>query len=130
MTERRKDSRENEENKVVIEFVTSFGDSVSTSEIYALTKDISVGGARIVTDWFFPIGTYFKVNLALSKSKQVIHVDGRVRWVKHLDETEELFEVGVEFKHDIPETMLALISHIVEIEKGIPSVISRADPNL
>lgn len=130
MTQRRKDSREREENKVVIEFVTSFGDSVSTTEIYALTKDISVGGARIVTDWFFPIGTYFKVNLALSKSKQVVRVDGRVRWARNLDDNDDLFEVGVEFMHDIPETILALLNHIVEIEKGIPSVVRAAEPNL
>ncbi len=130
MTQRRKDSSEREENKVVIEFVTSFGDSVSTTEIYALTKDISVGGARIVTDWFFPIGTHFKVNLALSKSKQVVRVDGRVRWARNLDDNDDLFEVGVEFMHDIPETILALLNHIVEIEKGIPSVVRAAEPNI
>lgn len=130
MTQRRIDSREREENKVVIEFVTSFGDSVSTTEIYALTKDISVGGARIVTDWFFPIGTYFKVNLALSKSKQVVRVDGRVRWARNLDDNDDLFEVGVEFMHDIPETILALLNHIVEIEKGIPSVVRHVEPNI
>jgi len=130
MSEKRKDSREPEENKVVIEFVTSFGDSVNTTEIYALTKDVSVGGARIITDWFFPIGTYFKVNLALSKSKQVVHVDGRVRWVMNMDDDEELFEVGVEFMHDIPETILSMINHIVELEKGVPSVMRSAEPNI
>ncbi|MFA9452575.1 MAG: PilZ domain-containing protein [Candidatus Aminicenantaceae bacterium] len=129
MADRRKDSREHEENKVVIEFVTSMGDSIGVTEIYALTKDISVGGVRIVTDWFFPIDTFFKVNLALPKSKQVVQVEGQVRWIKSLDDSDDLFEVGVEFVHDLPETTMALINHILEIEKGIPSIVRRADSN-
>jgi len=129
MADRRKDSREHEENKVVIEFVTSMGDSIGVTEIYALTKDISVGGVRIVTDWFFPIDTFFKINLALPKSKQVVHVEGQVKWIKSLDDSDDLFEVGVEFVHDLPETTMALINHILEIEKGIPSLVRRADPS-
>ncbi len=126
MPDRRKDSRESEENKVVIEYVTSLGESIGVTEIYALTRDISVGGARIVTDWFFPIDTFFKVNLTLSKTRQEVHLDGQVRWVKSLDDSDDLFEVGVEFLHDLPETTLALISHILEIEKEIPSIVRRA----
>ena len=127
MPDRRKDSRENEENKVVIEYVTSLGDSIGVTEIYALTKDISVGGARIVTDWFFPVDTFFKVNLTLSKSRQEVHVDGQVRWIESLDDSDDLFEVGVEFLHDLPETIFVLISHILQIEKEIPSVVRRAE---
>jgi hypothetical protein len=123
MADRRKDNRENEENKVVIEYITSLGDSIGVTEIYALTRDISVGGARIVTDWFFPVDTFFKVTLTLSKTRQEVHLDGQVRWSKSLDDSDDLFEVGVEFLHDIPETTMALIRHILEIEKEIPSIV-------
>jgi hypothetical protein len=123
MPDRRKDSRENEENKVVIEYFASLGDSIGKTEIYALTRDISVGGARIVTDWYFPVDTFFKITLALSKTRQEVLLDGRVRWIKSLDDADDLFEVGVEFLHDIPETTLALIRHILEIEREIPSTV-------
>lgn len=46
------------------------------------------------------------------------------------EENKVVIEVGVEFMHDIPETILALLNHIVEIEKGIPSVVRAAEPNL
>jgi hypothetical protein len=59
----------------------------------------------------------------------VVHVEGQVRWIKSLDDSDDLFEVGVEFVHDLPETTMALINHILEIEKGIPSIVRRADSN-
>ena len=46
------------------------------------------------------------------------------------EENKVVIEVGVEFMHDIPETILALLNHIVEIEKGIPSVVRAAEPNI
>ena len=48
----------------------------------------------------------------------------------NMDDDEELFEVGVEFMHDIPETILSMINHIVELEKGVTSVMRSAEPTI
>jgi hypothetical protein len=91
-------------------------------ETCALTSDISVGGAKIITNRRFPVGTFIKIHVTLSRSRQTLLLDGSVKWLKCLYD-EDLFEMGVEFVHDIPETVLALIRHMFESEKGIPAVM-------
>ncbi len=95
-------------------------DSRSThKEMYGLTRDISVGGARIVTDSPLPHGTLCRLNLALSRSKQEVILEGRVKWVKSMYE-KGLYEVGVEFMHEIPDTIMALMKHLYGHEKALP----------
>ncbi len=122
MSDRRKDTRANEENKVIIEFISTAGGFINQKEAYALTKDISVGGAKIVTDRFFPVGTFFRVNLSLSKSKQTLSLEARVKWTRNVY-GEDLYETGVEFLHEIPETMFTLLKHIFSLTKGIPTIV-------
>jgi hypothetical protein len=123
MSDRRKDTRTEEENKVVIEFVSCSEGRIQNEEAYALTKDISVGGAKIITDCYFPVGSFFKMNVALSRSRQSIQVEGTVKWVKSIDGDRVLYETGVEFLHDIPDTVFALLTHVFQIEKGIPTLL-------
>jgi Tfp pilus assembly protein PilZ len=122
MMDRRRDIRKDQENKVVIEFVSSSQESQGIEETCALTRDISVGGAKIITNRNFPVGTLIKIHVTLSRSRQTLHLDGSVKWVKCLYD-EDLFEMGVEFIHDMPQTVLALIKHMFESEKGIPAVV-------
>jgi hypothetical protein len=120
MTDRRRSIRTEQENKVVIEFISAGQDPPGIEETCALTSDISVGGAKIITNRLFPVGTLIKIHMTLSRSRQTLHLDGRVKWVKCLYD-EDLFEMGVEFIHDLPETALALIRHMFESEKRIPA---------
>lgn len=121
MKERRRERRKIEEDRVLIEY---FPDNQSgTREKHsALTQDLSIGGARIVTDKYFSVGTPFHVTLTLSRSRQKVKVHGKVKWIKHTAE-EDLYEIGVEFLHDLSKTVLSLISHLYGHTHEVESVV-------
>ena len=109
--QRRRDKRKKEQNKVIIEFVLDDIDSGNERDINALTHDISISGARILINRVFPVGTVLRITLDLSKSKQIVKLDGKVKWVKNLNK-EYLYEMGLEFMHDIHKSVLVLIAHL------------------
>src|SRR5665647_2617984 len=120
MRENRKDKRIFEENRVAIELS---GPTLAEEAriINALTKDISLGGARIVTDRFFEIGTSLRMTLYLSKSKQIIKARADVRWTRMVEDG--LYEMGVEFEHGIPTGVLVLINHLYGKGHSAPTPI-------
>ena len=109
MRENRKDKRIVEENRVAIE-LPGTSPSAEPRIINALTKDISLGGARVVTDRTFEVGAMLRMTLYLSKSKQIVKVRADVRWNRMVEEG--LYEMGVEFEHGIPTGVLVLINHL------------------
>jgi hypothetical protein len=120
MKERRRDARVIEENRVVIEMSGSEGlEDVET--IKAFTRDLSLGGARVETDRAFEPGTELKMILYLSKSWQIVKLIGRVQWLKEVDQG--LYEIGIEFQHQIPANIMSLISHLFRKPANIPTVI-------
>ena len=123
MKESRKEKRFNEENRVIIEYFPEGVEPGQVKTINALTQDLSIGGAKILTDKFFPTGSILNITLTLSKSKQIVKLQGEVKWVRSLYD-DELYEIGIEFLHDISKTVLALIGHLYGKEKGIPSIMS------
>jgi c-di-GMP-binding flagellar brake protein YcgR len=119
--EKRKERRIREENRVVIELPGREGPEGGT-EINALTQDISLGGARILMmDEFFPVGSFLKMTLYLSKSRQLVKVHGRVRWAHTIENG--FYEMGVEFEHGIPTSVMALINHLYKKEQNVPATI-------
>ena len=120
MAENRKDKRITEENRVAIE-LPGGPTSPDARVINALTKDISLGGARIVTDRLFEVGSSLRMTLYLSKSKQVTKVRADVRWVRMIEDG--LYEVGVEFEHGIPTGVLVLISHLYGKVQNVPTSV-------
>jgi len=120
MRENRKDKRINEENRVAIELPGAVA-SPDARVINALTKDISLGGARIVTDRLFEVGSSLRLTLYLSKSKQIVKVRGDVRWNRMVDAG--LYEIGVEFEHGIPTGVMVLINHLYGKGQNVPTSI-------
>ena len=120
MRENRKDKRITEENRVAIE-LPGAPTSPDTRVINALTKDISLGGARIVTDRLFEVGSSLRMTLYLSKSKQVTKVRADVRWVRMIEDG--LYEIGVEFEHGIPTGVLVLINHLYGKSQNVPTTV-------
>jgi hypothetical protein len=120
MRENRKDKRITEENRVAIELSGS-GASPEVRIINALTKDISLGGARIVTDRLFEVGSSLRMTLYLSKSRQIVKVRGDVRWNRMVDSG--IYEMGVEFEHGIPTGVLVLISHLYGKGQNVPTTV-------
>jgi hypothetical protein len=118
----RRHKRVNEENRVIIEFVTDGVNDDEIEEIHAFTQDISIGGARVLTDKFFPAGTVFKITVFLGRSRQIVQVDGEVKWVKSLVD-DGLFAIGVEFLHDLPKSVVPLIGHLYGAEEKTQTIM-------
>jgi hypothetical protein len=109
--ERRRDSRINEEDKVVIELLTDGQPPAEKTIINALTKDISPGGVRLTTHLLLPVNTLLKMEIVLSRRRRVINVTGIVRWWARSLLAEELFEIGIEFTQISPEDKMLLLEH-------------------
>jgi len=120
MREKRKDKRIAEENRVVIE-LPPVSPSADPRPVNALTKDISLGGARIVTDRFFEVGSSLRMTLYLSKSKQVVKARADVRWNRMVEDG--IYEMGVEFEHGIPTGVLVLINHLYGKGQIVPTSV-------
>jgi len=111
MKEKRKEIRKKEENRITLELHSSDHPSNDIKTVSAFTKDISAGGVRVITDSPFPVGTELKVNIVLSKTRKIVNLDGKVRWVNNLS-CEDLFELGIEFMDVSPDESMALLKHI------------------
>jgi c-di-GMP-binding flagellar brake protein YcgR len=109
LQERRRDSRLDEEDKVVIEFLTNGQPPVHKTVINALTQDISPGGVRLMTNVLLPVNTLLRMEIVLSQ-RRVIHAVGTVRWARSMYE-EELFEMGIEFTQISANDKMLLLEH-------------------
>ena len=121
MTEKRRDKRIKEENRVVIEVFPSGGRGEGLA-INAFTKDISLTGARIWTHLLFPLNSKLNLTLYLSRSKQLVRIRATVKWGKEC--YDGLHEIGVHFQHEIPDVLMALINHFYGKEEGIPTEVN------
>jgi c-di-GMP-binding flagellar brake protein YcgR len=108
--ERRRDSRINEEDKVLIELLTNGRPPADKTIINALTKDVSPGGVRLLTNVLLPVNTLLKMEIVLSQRRRMVHAMGVVRWARSMYE-EELFEVGIEFTQISPDDKMLLLEH-------------------
>ena len=106
----RREKRFKEENKVIIEWA-NYRNPERNNAIYAFTLDISIGGAKVLTDIDFPVDTIFMITLTLSSSRQIVTVAAHVRWVKPVFGG-DLYEAGLEFIHERPQTIAALFRHL------------------
>lgn len=125
MINRRKDKRFEQENRVNILF-TPLEKALSGNEtVEALTYNLSLSGAMIKTTKIFPVDSIIRAEIHLSDSQEIIRVDGQVKWV-HEVEDEDRFAIGVEFLHEISNTVLSLIRHLYSADEGVPSAIRKS----
>jgi PilZ domain len=108
--ERRKDSRLVEENKVVIELLTDGRTTADKTIINALTKDISPGGVRVITNVLIPLDSLLEIEIVLSRRRRLVHAVGTVRWTRSVY-GEEMFEIGIEFTQIAPDDKMLLLEH-------------------
>jgi hypothetical protein len=120
---KRKEKRFEESNKVVIQFALELQEENSSSGVKAITRDLSLSGARIIAPKSYPVDTVMRIEIHLSKSEQIVKLDGIVRWVE-LSPDENTYEIGIEFLHKISKSVLSLIRHLYGGDQGIPSTIS------
>jgi len=111
MTEKRREKRIEEETKVSIK-VLSGEDSDSENNVdYALTKDISSGGLKILTDRRLPVDTLLEIELTLPKMRRIVTIKGKVRWVNQIYD-DDVFETGLQFVDTPPESVMLLLEYI------------------
>jgi c-di-GMP-binding flagellar brake protein YcgR len=108
--EKRRDSRIDEEDKVLIELLTNGRPPADKTIINALTKDVSPGGVRLLTDVLLPVDTLLKMEIVLSQRRRQVHAMGVVRWAHSMYE-EEMFEIGIEFTQISPDDKMLLLEH-------------------
>lgn len=107
----------------MIHFALDSHEAGRSKGIKASTRDISLGGARLISPKLYPVDTVMRIEINLSKSGQIVKLDGIVRWSKESPER-EAFELGVEFLHKISKSVLSLIRHLYGEGQDIPSTIS------
>lgn len=111
MKERRRDPRIKEENKVILNLIADGSAQGPKAVYYSLTKDISMGGIRIMTDAPLAVDSRVKIEIILAKSRKRIQAVARVRWIKELF-GKDVYDTGLEFVEIDPDAELALIDHI------------------
>jgi Tfp pilus assembly protein PilZ len=119
MANKRKEARIIERNNVSIQTTHAR----RPTGINAYTHDISLGGARIYTKELFDVGSLIKIQIELAGTKELITLDGLVKWLT-VQEGGDCFELGVEFRHKISNSILCLIKHIYQQEGKIPSTVA------
>jgi len=121
----RKDKRFLERNAVFVKTTSDGTEAFFGHGINAHTHDISLSGARICTPHYFPVGSVVRIVIDLERTRQSIKVDGEIKWTKKSEEDDDLFESGIEFLHNISQTLLSLIKHLyAEKNGGIPTTVS------
>jgi len=120
MAVKRKEDRIVERNNVSIK---PFIETEKGPGINAFTHDISLGGARILTKELFDVGAHIKIQIELAGTDELITLEGEVRWL-NVKKEEDLFELGIEFKHKISNSVLCLIKHIYQQNGKIPASVA------
>lgn len=122
MTER-KEKRFIEQDDVLIRDECLVPDAAADGMIYGFTRDISLSGARIISEQVFPIGCFWRMLIYFKGSDDFLRVDGRVRWVKK-GKNAQVFHIGVEFLHRYPDTIRKLIKHLYGRQGEVPAPVS------
>lgn len=119
MKDRRRDVRVLEENKVVVSLMTGEVRAGLPTASCSLTRDISMGGVRLMTAATLQVGSRVRLEITLGRSKKRIRAVAEVRWVRDVYGG-EVFEAGLQFVDLDPDDEFALMDHIYG-SKGGPS---------
>jgi len=117
MKDRRRDIRIVEENKVIVSLITGEVRPGLPTVYYSLTRDISMGGVRIMTAAPVVPGDRVRLDLTLSRSRKRIKAVADVRWVRELY-AGEVLEVGLQFAGLDPAAEFILMDHIFGGKNG------------
>ena len=111
MDERRRVERLKEDNDITITIISGIKKDPKEKIIYHISNDISVYGARIQTNSFFPVDTLLKIDVTLKNPHQTITALGKIKWIKSLFGINS-YEAGVEFVNTSSDTIRQLANYI------------------
>ncbi len=121
--ENRKDKRFIEHASALIKDMCQAPKDMVKSGVNAYTQDISVSGARISSKQDFPVGYVIRIVIDLGGADPALKVDGEVVWTRKSEDGKR-FDIGVEFLHNLPSTILLLIKHLYGKDIDIPASVS------
>jgi Tfp pilus assembly protein PilZ len=121
--EKRKEKRFVELDDVLIKDDGLVLNAAKDGVIYALTRDISLSGARIISEQVFPVGCHWRMLVDLKPSGEYLRVDAKVVWLKKCKHSER-FHIGVELLHRYPDTIRLLIKHLYGRHGEAPAPVS------
>jgi c-di-GMP-binding flagellar brake protein YcgR len=114
MTERRREPRRKEGNRVTIEPVPKAPDASTKKISFSLTDDISLKGIKVISDTFFPADTLLKIELSLAELENPLDLQGTVKWIRCHEK--DLYEIGIEFVGLTPDIARLLVNHMYRFE--------------
>ena len=91
--------------------------------VETLTKDISLGGIRCISEAIFPVATEVSLEIVLSTGSELLDLRGRTAWFRIVPHSEQ-FDVGIEFSDITPQNqrrLSAYLEHLSEQTAHIPS---------
>lgn len=88
---------------------------------HTLTKDISIGGVKMLSSHFLPIACRMLFGLSLKEDQEPIQTMGEVAWTEKLPHSEQ-YNTGVAFKELNTQTMAALNSFLSQEKPKKPSL--------
>jgi c-di-GMP-binding flagellar brake protein YcgR len=118
--EKRRERRFKQWNRASIKSADGPREFSDPAGINAYTYDISLSGAKLYSDVDFPAGTSLRMHVELVRSKDIINIDGVVRW-SGKNEDYKVFELGLQFFNLLPSTVLTLIQNLYDQSPGIPT---------
>ena len=109
--ERRKHRRFEQWNKAIIKSVFGGEGVLPRCPIDAYAWDLSLGGARILSEESFPVGAILRIHLELVRSRESVSIDGAVRWSRR-NVKENIYECGVEFQECSQATLQSIMKNL------------------
>jgi c-di-GMP-binding flagellar brake protein YcgR len=122
---KRKDKRFRQWNKATIRAAESGRNTFNSEGTNAFTYDLSLGGARIHSEKGFPVGTIIQVQIELSRTGQSVLIESEVKWAKRND-SDGVWEMGVEFLHRLPRTLMSLMKNLYDESSSLPATIGQS----
>ena len=109
--QKRRDRRFKQWCKTAAEPVSDNPGSGAPADFSAYTRDLSLGGAQLHSKERFEVGTVLRLQIELTRPKEILNVNGRVKWVKP-NEAEGVYEMGIEFLHSGYQSIASLIKSL------------------
>jgi hypothetical protein len=121
--ENRREKRFGEHTNVLLKDKSQAQETAPLGAVNAYTHDMSVSGAWVCCEMSFPVGYVIRIAIDLGSGEPPVEVDGEVIWARESRDGKH-FDIGVEFLHRIPDTILSLLKHFYGKKDAIPSSVS------
>lgn len=114
INEKRRERRVEEFNDITMSVISGEKNFLKRKVFYDCSGNISVSGARIYSDSYFPIDTLLKMDIKFENTRQMVTVTGKVKWFKTIFD-DEWYEGGIEFVNIPYEMRKKLTNHIISL---------------